>query len=92
LNRQRFAEINALHANSVYLESKEGIELLNARIRDINSRFDGEIQKVKDPKKPERDMEKIRKNPLMAAGLRGFERLKWQMAEGIDIYGKNNGR
>jgi hypothetical protein len=45
-----------------------------------------------DPKKPEREMEKIRKNPLMAAGLRGFDRLKWQMAEGINIYDKNNGR
>lgn len=88
---QRASQVNALHANSVYLESKEGVAALNEKIRDINSHFDSTIQTIMDPRKTERDMEKIRQDPLMSAGLRGFDRLKWQLQEGLDVYGKADG-
>lgn len=88
---QRAAQVNALHANGVYLESKEGVAALNEKIRDINSHFDSTIQTIMDPRKTERDMEKIRQDPLMSAGLRGFDRLKWQLQEGLDVYGKVDG-
>ena len=45
-----------------------------------------------DPNKHDRKIEEIKRNPLLAAGSRGFDRLKWQMAEGIDIYGRDDGR
>jgi hypothetical protein len=44
-----------------------------------------------DPGKTERELKRIRETPLIAAGIRGFDRLKWQMQEGLDVFGTNNG-
>jgi hypothetical protein len=44
-----------------------------------------------DPGRTERKMKAIREDPLIAAGIRGFDRLKWQLEEGIDVFGVNDG-
>lgn len=51
----------------------------------INQHFDEAIDAIMDPGKHEREMEKIRKDPLMSAGIRGFERLKWNLEEGVEL-------
>jgi hypothetical protein len=54
----------------------------------INQRFDSAIDAIRDPHKNERQMEKMKKDPLMSAGMRGFDRLKWDIQAGIDPFNK----
>lgn len=91
MNRQCIAQINSLNSNSVYLESKEGIELLNNKIKDISEHFKNTIDEVMDPGRTERKLKAMREDPLIAAGIRGFDRLKWQLEEGIDVFGVSDG-
>lgn len=73
------------------MESNEGIELKRREIEEINGFYTSEIDKIMDPGKHDRKMEEIKSNPLLAVGLRGFERLKWQLEEGFDVMGKSSG-
>lgn len=55
-------------------------------IEDTNSRFDEAIDAVRDPGRHERQMKAMREDPLMAAGIRGLDRLKWNLKAGIDPF------
>lgn len=76
--------MRALSSNSAYLESEDGISTRNKLIDDINQRFDEAIETVRDPGKHERQMRAIREDPLMSASLRAMDRMRWDLASGID--------
>jgi len=73
-------------ANGAYLESKEGQELYGKQIEAINERFDDAIQSVRDPGKHQREMAALRKDPLMSAGIRGLDNLKWRIRAGVNPF------
>jgi len=88
LNRQRLAQVQALRANSAYNETKEGLEGRRREIEEINRHFNQMIETVMDPDKHERQMRKIKNDPLLSAGVRGLDRLRWNMHEGIDVFAR----
>lgn len=51
---------------------------------DINRRFDEAIQGVVDPHKTEREMSALRADPLFAASFRAMDRMKWDIASGVN--------
>ena len=86
LNRDRSAQCNAITANSTYLQSDEGVAERTKVLDEINKRFDDAIDMIMDPNRHEREMDAIRSDPMMAAGMRGLERLKWTIAAGGDPF------
>lgn len=56
----------------------------NTLMEEINQRFDDAIDGVRDPGKNERQMEAMRNDPLMSASLRALDRMKWDIAAGIN--------
>ena len=80
------AQVRALMANGAYLESKEGQELRAKEVEAINERFDGAIQSVRDPGKHKREMAALREDPLMSAGIRGLDNLKWRIRAGVNPF------
>lgn len=51
-------------------------------MRTINDQFDQAIEKIMDPFKSQREEAAMRANPLFAAGIRGLDRLKWDLKSG----------
>lgn len=70
------AQINAIVSNSAYLESKGNQEIRLREIQDLNDHYENVIDGILDPQ-PEVD---LMDDPLMAAGVRGLDKLRWEMA------------
>lgn len=51
-------------------------------IEKLNEDYDKEIDRILDPGREKREEEALMADPLMAAGIRGFERLKWDIRSG----------
>jgi DNA-binding ferritin-like protein len=79
LNEQRRQHILAILSNGGYLQSKEGPEARKSEIEGLNQHYDGLIDQIRDPFKAERERAELMADPLMAAGMRGLEKLKWEM-------------
>ncbi len=82
LNRERAAQIRSTLSNSALYESTEGQDLQKKMVQGINERFDEAIMTVRDPGRHNRQMRALRADPLMAAGIRGLEKLKWDIKAG----------
>jgi hypothetical protein len=76
LSSDKQARINALLANSAYLESDEGVKSRADQIREMEENFNEIVSGITNPQ-PEVDLSE---NPFFAAGQRGMERLKWEYA------------
>jgi uncharacterized protein YicC (UPF0701 family) len=85
LNVERRAQIRAIISNGAYLQSKEGLQARKQEIEALNEEFDKLIDKILDPFKEKREQEELMANPLFAAGIRGFEKLKWDIRSGALI-------
>lgn len=79
LQKERRDQIRALLTNSAYVESDEGISARKKLIDELNDHFDKAVDAILDPHKSEREDAALRANPLFAAGMRGLEKLKWDM-------------
>lgn len=74
------------------MESDEGLKARGSLIEEINERFDGAISTIMDPGKHERQMRALREDPLMSASVRAMDRMKWDIAAGIDPLAKAGAR
>lgn len=79
LQEERRATIRALRSNGGYLQSEKGLDALKQEIAQINEKFDEVIEHIMDPGKAEREQRELEENELFAAGMRGLDRLKWDM-------------
>lgn len=70
------------------MESDEGVAKREKLIEEIGRGFDEEIAKITDPfgEQEEIAIEKLMENPLYAAGIRSFERMRWDMESGLDPF------
>lgn len=66
-------------ANGGYFELKDGAQLQKDTIQQLNDHFDQAVDAILDPNKAEREQQELEDNPLFAAGMRGLERLKWDI-------------
>lgn len=69
----------AILSNSAYLKGDQAFEGRKQEIEALNQHYDQLIESVRDPFKAEREYEELMSDPVMAAGIRGFERLRWEM-------------
>jgi hypothetical protein len=67
------------------MESEEGVTLSNRKIDEINRHYDSAIERIMDPDRHARRLKKLEESPLFAAGKRAFDRMRWQMEEGLPI-------
>jgi DNA-binding ferritin-like protein len=69
----------AILSNGGYLQSEQGVQGRKTEIEELNEHYDNLIESIRDPFKAEREREELMANPLMAAGMRGLDRLRWEM-------------
>ncbi|MBA2725194.1 MAG: hypothetical protein H0U53_04320 [Actinobacteria bacterium] len=85
LQGERRAQVRAILSNGGYFQSKEGLDARRTEIEEVNRHYDEVIDEIRDPGKAEREERAVQDNPLFAAGIRGLDRLKWdlQAAQGV---------
>lgn len=54
----------------------------------INKDFDAAMREITDPGYEERKEREMMANPLFAAGVRNFERMRWDLEAGLDPFAK----
>lgn len=66
-------------SNGGYFQSEKGLEARKQEMAKVNESFDQAIDNVMDPGKDAREQRMMEENPLFGAGIRGLERLKWDL-------------
>jgi hypothetical protein len=84
LTAERQAHLRAVLSNGGFFQIKDGLDIRKNELERINRTFQEAIERVRDPGKEEREQRALESNPLFSAGIRGLERLKWDMFGGQD--------
>lgn len=85
LEAERRAQVRSIYANSAYLKTDKALEVRVESIAALNQHFDEAVEHVRDPGKKEREDRAFRENPLFAAGMRGLDRLKWDLGGNVEM-------
>lgn len=82
LQSERRAHIRAILSNGGYLQGDKTMEARRTELDQINEHYDKAVMKVMDPWRAYREQREFEENPLFAAGMRGLDRLKWDLQAG----------
>lgn len=66
------------------MEAENPQKIIEEMVAAINKDFDDARHRITDPGYEERAERQMMANPLFAAGIRNFERMKWDMEAGLN--------
>ncbi len=75
-------------SNSAYTEAEDSTKIIEDMVAAINKDFDVAVREIVDPGYEDRKEREMLSNPLFAAGIRSFERMRWDLEAGLDPFAK----